>query len=151
MKFLVMRDLTQSQKSLLDSKIDFSLFFIQRDKVKWCDCRNQSPSDLNYFTSINCVSWPVEISDMKSIKVLWIVFHFVVKIFVTTLWRHSHFKSAFYSLVHANSKGVSAWRHFSFVVELVLGSFAWWTFCHARLKNDLWTLKRAFLYFHSKR
>ena len=46
-------------------------------------------------------------------------FHFVVAIFVTTIWRHSHFKSAFCSFVHAISTEVRMWRHFSLLLKRV--------------------------------
>ena len=53
-------------------------------------------SDWKIFSSVNCLGWSVKISDTKSIKILRIerqdlscyVF-FVVKIFVTTIWRHN--------------------------------------------------------------
>ena len=53
---------------------------------------------------------------VKSMKIHWIlrqdlscyVFCFVVKIFVTTKWRHNQFKSAFCSIVHAISTGVTS-------------------------------------------
>ena len=43
---------------------------------------------------------------------LLLVFYFVVKIFVTTIWRHNPFKSPFCSFVHAISTEVRVWRHF---------------------------------------
>ena len=46
-------------------------------------------------------------------------FYFVVAIFVTTIWRHNHFKSAFCSLVHAISTEVHVWRQFSLLVQRV--------------------------------
>ena len=46
-------------------------------------------------------------------------FYFVVAIFVTTIWRQNHFKSAFCSFVYAISTEVRAWRHFSLLVERI--------------------------------
>ena len=54
-------------------------------------------------------------------------------IFVTTMWHHNHFKSAFCSLVHAISTELRAWRIFSFFEERILCSFAWC--CHTRLTS----------------
>ena len=45
--------------------------------------------------------------------------YFVVTIFVTTIWRHNHFKSAFCSFVHAILTELHVWRHFSLLVKLV--------------------------------
>ena len=81
------------------------------------------------------------------------VFYFVIKMFVTTIWLHHHFKSAFSSFLHAISTEVRAWRHFSLLVERV--------FCHSRdycfgptwltsltkMTSSLWR----WLYFISKR
>ena len=39
--------------------------------------------------------------------------------FITTIWRHCHFKSAFCSFIHAISTELRAWRHFSLILELV--------------------------------
>ena len=47
------------------------------------------------------------------------MFYFVVKIFVSTVWRHKHFKSLFCSFIHAISTLLRAWCHFSLLVELV--------------------------------
>ena len=76
-------------------------------------------------------------------------FYFFVAIFVTTIWRHNHFKSAFCSLVHAISTELRAWRHFSLWVERVCCSFAWLNFwshlTYLTLKNDFVTLKLTYL------
>ena len=50
-------------------------------------------------------------------------FYFVA-IFVTTIWRHNHFKSAFCSFVHPISTEVRVWRQF-FVLSGASFSFAW--------------------------
>ena len=82
-------------------------------------------------------------------------FYFVVMIFVTTIWRHNHFKSACCSFIHAISTEVRAWRHFLLLVERVFCSFAWLSFwshlTYLTLKNDFLTLKLNSIYFNSKR
>ena len=46
-------------------------------------------------------------------------FYFVVMIFVTTIWRHNRFNSAFCSFFHAISTELHVWRHFSLLVEQI--------------------------------
>ena len=46
-------------------------------------------------------------------------------IFVSTIWRHNHFKSAFCSFAHAISTEVRVLRHFSLLVERVCCSLVW--------------------------
>ena len=81
------------------------------------------------------------------------VFYFVVAIFVTTIWRNNHFKSACCSFNHAIE--VRVWRHFLLLVERDFCSFAWlnfWShFAHLTHKNDFLTLKLTFIYINSKR
>ena len=73
---------------------------------------------------------------------------FYFAIFVTTIWRHNHFKSAFCSLIHAISTEVRVWRHFLLLVERVFCSFAWLNFwshlTYLTLKNDFLILKLTF-------
>ena len=67
-----------------------------------------------------------------SMKILWTVrqdlscyvFLFRHHHFVTTIWRHNHFKPAFCSFVHAFSTELRVWRHFSLLMERVF-LFIW--------------------------
>ena len=65
----------------------------------------------------------------------WKFFELYVRfaIFVTTLWRHNHFKSAFCSFVHATS--TRAWLNF------------WSHLTYLTLKNDFLSLKLTFVFF----
>ena len=76
-------------------------------------------------------------------------FYFVVATFFLTIWRCNRFKYAFCSFVHAISKEVRLWRHFSLLVERGFCSFAWLNFwshlIYLTLKNDFLTLKSTFL------
>ena len=73
------------------------------------------------------------------------MFLYFVAIFVTTIWRHNHFKSAFCSFVHAIPSELRAWRHFSLLVASFICSLAWLNFwshvTYLTLKNDFLTLK----------
>ena len=82
-------------------------------------------------------------------------FYFVVAIFVTSIWRHSHFKSAFCSFVHAISAEVLEWLNFSLLLERVFFLFAWLKFwshlTYLTHKNAFLTLKLTFIYFNSEK
>ena len=96
---------------------------------------------------------------VKSLKILWIVrqdlscyvFYFVVKFFVTIMWRHSHFRSAFSS---CNFKWIS---YVTSVFTLFGASFLFirvikfLVSLDIPLKNDFLTLKLTFLYFREIR
>ena len=45
------------------------------------------------------------------------MFFYFVKVFVTNMWSHYHFKSAFCSFVHAISTEIRVWPHLSILVE----------------------------------
>ena len=100
---------------------------------------------------------------VNSMKIFWIlrqdlscyVFYFVVKMFVTTTWRHNHFWSAFWSIVHVISTELRAWRHLSLLLERVFNSFAWICFwshmTYLAFKINFLTLKVTFLILRSMR
>ena len=110
-------------------------------QLSWWSCRVRLSFSFN---CLNCISG----------LVLLCFFYFVVAIFVTTIWRHNHFKSAFCSFVQAISTELHVWRHFLLLVELVF-LFAWLNFwshvTYVTLKNDFLTLKLTSIYFNSKR
>ena len=66
-------------------------------------------------SSIFCSQWKLFELYVRTCPSMF--FYFVVRIFVTTIWRHNHLESAFCSSVHAISSEVGAWRHFSLLVE----------------------------------
>ena len=78
---------------------------------------------------------------------------FVVAIFVTTIFCHNNFKSAFYSFVHAISPELrasfSAPSGASFLFIRVINF--WSHSSYLTLKNDFLTWKLTFIYFNSKR
>ena len=69
----------------------------------------------------------MKIFEFRSGLVL-LCFFLVVKIFVTIIWRHNHFNSAFCSFVDAISTELRAWRHFSLL---------WSKFSVHRVRNFL--------------
>ena len=86
------------------------------------------------------------------IGLLLVFFYFVVMIFVTTIWRHSHFLfirscyfnwiscvTSFFALSGASFFCSCAWLNF------------WSHLTYLTLKNDFLNLKLTYIYFNSKR
>ena len=74
--------------------------------------------------------WQPPAGRLRAIRPTLVGYVYFIKIFVTTIWRHNHFKSPFCSFVHAISwvKKLHAWRHFSLLVERVFCLVAWLSF-----------------------
>ena len=130
-----------------DSFVSFFDDFLMILFVFWLTLFKWSPGQVEYVWVFQSILWIV-FQDLSCY-----VFFFVVKIFVTTIWHHNHFKSAFCSFVHAIATEVRAWRHI--LLKRVFCSFAWSNFwsqvTYLTLKNDFLTLKLTFVYFNSKR